>query len=72
MLIKASVLLQNLVRKRYQVMQNKLLDWERPNGVLVLGPCREGRNIEDTMPNRVLRPNRDVRLAKAQRNRVMQ
>ncbi|KAH3828913.1 hypothetical protein DPMN_130898 [Dreissena polymorpha] len=53
-------------------MQNKLLDWERPDGVLVLGPCREGRNIEDTMPNRVLRPNRDVRLAKAQRNRIMQ
>lgn len=72
LLVKACVLLHNLMRTRYPVMQNRLVDWERPDGALVLGAWREGRNLEDTRPDRVPGPNRDIRLAKAQRNLIMQ
>ena len=57
LLVKACVLLHNLMRTRYPVMQNRLVDWERPDGAL-----------EETRPDRVPGPNRDARLAKAQRN----
>jgi hypothetical protein len=37
LLVKACVLLHNLMRTRYPVMQNRLVDFERPNGALVPG-----------------------------------
>jgi hypothetical protein len=37
LLVKARVLLHNLMRTRYPVMQNRLVDWERQDGALVLG-----------------------------------
>ena len=72
LLVKACVLLHNLMRLRYPVLQNRLVDFERSNGDLVPGAWRDGRNLEDTIPSQVSGPNRDFRKAKAQRNLIMQ
>ena len=72
LLVKACVLLHNLMRTRYPVMQNRLVDFERPNGALVPGAWRAGRNLDDTRPDRVPGNNRDFRIAKAQRNLIME
>jgi hypothetical protein len=71
LLVKVCVLLHNMMRTRYPVMQNRLVDWERPDGALVPGAWRAGRNLEPTRPDRVPGPNRDLRTAKAQRNLIM-
>ena len=71
-IVKACVLLHNLMRTRYPVLQNKLVDTERANGDLVPGAWREGRNLEDTRPERIGGNNRDFRKAKAQRNLIME
>ena len=42
------------------LMQNRLVDWEHPDGALVLGAWREDRNPEDTRPEKVPGRNRDV------------
>ena len=72
LIVKACVLLHNLMRTRYPVMQNRLVDVERPNGALGPGAWREGRNLEDTRHDRVAGNNRDLRIAKAQRNLIME
>ena len=72
LLVKACVLLHNLMRTRYPVMQNRLVDFERPNGALVPGAWRAGRNLDDTRPDQVPGNNRDFRKAKAQRNLIME
>ena len=71
-IVKACILLHNLMRTRYPVLQNRLVDIERSNGDLVPGAWREGRNLEDTRPERIGGNNRDFRKAKAQRNLIME
>lgn len=72
LLVKACILLHNLMRSRYPVMQNRLVDVERPNGDVVPGAWREGINLDDTVPHQLPGNNRDVRIAKAQRNLIME
>ena len=72
LLVKTCVLLHNLMRTRYPVMQNRLVDFQRPDGVLVPGAWRAGKNLDDTRPVNVPGPNRDFRVAKAQRNLIME
>ncbi|KAG0724484.1 putative nuclease HARBI1 [Chionoecetes opilio] len=72
LLVKTCVILHNLMRSRYPVMQNRLVDVERPNGVVVPGAWRAGMNLEDTKPDRLPGNNRDFKIAKAQRNLLME
>ena len=72
LLVKACVLLHNLMRTHYPGMQNQLVDVERPNGVVVPGAWRAGRNLEDTKADRLPGNNRDFKIAKAQRNLLME
>lgn len=72
LIIKTCVLLHNLMRTRYPVMQNQLVDVERPDGTVVPGAWRDGRNLEDTIQERLPGNNRDLRVAKSQRNLIME
>ena len=73
LVVKACVLLHNLMRTRYPVMQNRLLDNEKPTGNVEPGAWREGINLEDANPE-PHQPghNRDMKIAKAQRNLIME
>lgn len=66
LIVKACVLLHNLMRTRYPVLQNRLLDVQDPNGNVQPGAWREGRNLEDTRV--VQAPNRASKEGKLQRN----
>ena len=70
LLIKTCVILHNLMRTRYPVMQNRLVDVEERDGNLVPGAWRQGRNLLDTRADRVAGHNRDFKKAKAQRNLI--
>lgn len=60
LIAKACILLHNLMRTRYPRMQNDLMDRVLPNGVIVDGAWRRGRNLEDSVnvPGHD-RPNRE-------------
>ena len=70
LLVKACCILHNLMRTRYPVMQNRLVDIPRPDGQMQPGAWRRGRNLDDTRPELVAGPNRDAKEAKAQRNLI--
>ena len=70
LLVKTCVILHNLMRTRYPVMQNKLVDVEDQNGDVVPGAWRQGKNLQDTREDRVVGHNRDFKKAKAQRNLI--
>jgi len=53
-------------------MQNRLVDFDGPDGALVPGAWRAGKNLADTRPENLPGPNRDYRVAKAQRNLIME
>ena len=72
LVVKACVLLHNLMRTRYPVMQNNLVDIERRNGTVVPGEWRAGVNLDDTNPDTLQGHNRDQKAAKAQRNLIME
>jgi len=72
LIVTTCVLLHNLMRTRFPVMQNRLVDFERPDGALVPGAWRAGRNLQDTVPHQVQGTNRDHKIAKAQRNLIME
>lgn len=71
LVVKACVLLHNLMRTRYPVMQNRLVDVERRNGTVIPGAWREGVNLDDTDPDSQ-QGTRDHKVAKAQRNLIME
>ena len=66
LIVKACVLLHNLMRTRYPVLQNQLVDRDGPNGNMVNGAWRAGADLWDTQ--HVQAPNRATREAKMQRN----
>lgn len=67
LITKTCVLLHNLMRTRYPVMQNRLvLDNQARNQGMEDGEWRLDRNLDDTYD--VTAPNRDTKLAKQQRN----
>lgn len=72
LLVKTCVILHNLMRTRYPVMQNRLMDVEQPDGQVVPGAWRLDKNLADTRPDRLPGNNRDVKQAKAQRNLIME
>ncbi|XP_071496099.1 putative nuclease HARBI1 [Diadema antillarum] len=47
-IMEAYCILHNLMRIRYPVFQNRLVDPAQPDGSLQPGAWREGRNLEDT------------------------
>ena len=74
LLVKACVLLHNLMRTRYPLMQNKLLDIESSNGHFEPGTWRKGKNLEDIYPFTTYRITpaiiRDLKIANAQRTLI--
>ena len=73
LVVTACVILHNLMRTRYPRMQNRLMDIERPDGVMIPGAWRVGRNLEDCRADGIQAPNRDgSRVPKAQRNLLME
>ena len=64
----ACVLLHNLMRTRYPVLQNRLVDGVNANGNVQPGEWRQGRNLEDTVD--VQAPNRASKEGKMQRNLI--
>ena len=65
-IVKACVLLHNIMRSRYPVLQNRLVDVQDANGNMQPGAWRQGRNLEDT--RFVQAPNRASKEGKKQRN----
>ena len=65
-IVSACVLLHNLMRTRYPVLQNRLVDYQDPQGNMQPGAWRQGRNMDDTM--NVQAPNRASKAGKKQRN----
>lgn len=47
LIVKACILLHNLMRSRYPVLQNMLLGRQMQNGQMEPGEWRRGRNLED-------------------------
>lgn len=68
LIVKTCCLLHNLMRSRYPVMQNRLVDRYTRQGTLIPGSWRQGRDLVDTQQYRGRARNRDYRNAKAQRN----
>lgn len=67
LITKTCILLHNLMRTRYPVMQNRLVaENQALNGGLDDGEWRVGRNLADV--HHVAAPNRATRLGKMQRN----
>ncbi|XP_052249677.1 putative nuclease HARBI1 [Dreissena polymorpha] len=48
-IVEADCILHNLMRTRYPVLQNRLVDRAQPDSNLQPGAWREGRNLEDTI-----------------------
>lgn len=67
-IIKACVLLHNLMRVRYPTMQNRLVDVQQADGGMRAGAWRQGLNLVDTVV--VQAPNRASREGKLQRNLI--
>lgn len=65
-IVEACCILHNLMRTRYPVLQNRLVDRAQPDGNLQPGAWREGQNLEDTIV--VQGPNTASRDGKRQRN----
>lgn len=69
LIVKACLILHNLMRIRYPVLQNQQLDREEnENNDFVPGAWREGRNLEDT--ERVTGFSRPSKEGKKQRNLI--
>lgn len=68
LIVKACLLLHNLMRTRFPVLQNRLVDREQPNGALEPGAWRQGQNLMDTI--NVQAPNRASKEGKLQRNLI--
>ena len=66
LIVKACILLHNVMRSRYPVLQNRLVDNQVADGAVVPGAWRDGQNLEDTEDVRA--PNRASREGKKQRN----
>ena len=66
LLVEAAVMLHNLIRKRYQALDVRMLDQEDAQHNLVPGAWRTAAITEDL--NRPIRGNRDSELAKRQRD----
>lgn len=65
-IVEACCILHNLMRTRYPVLQNRLVDRQQGNGDMEPGEWRQGRNLMDTVD--VQGPNRASREGKKQRN----
>ena len=65
LIVTACVLLHNIMRTRYPVMQNRLID-DHQDGQMVDGDWRRERDMTDTV--QVQGPNEPTRRAKMQRN----
>ncbi|XP_062621654.1 putative nuclease HARBI1 [Saccostrea cucullata] len=68
LIVKACILLHNLMRTRYPVLQNRLLDRQLQNGQMEPGEWRRGQNLFDTVE--VQAPNRASKEGKMQRNLI--
>ena len=68
LIVKTCIVLHNLMRTRYPTLQNRLLDRDLPDGQVVPGSWRNGKNLDDTV--NVQAPNRDSKLGKMQRNLI--
>ena len=68
LIVKACLLLHNLMRTRFPVLQNRLVDREQGNGTMEPGEWRQGRNLMDTL--QVQAPNTASREGKKQRNLI--
>ena len=68
LIVKACLLLHNLMRTRFPVLQNGLADRVQPSGVIVPGAWRQDQNMLDTIE--VQAPNRASRQGKKQRNLI--
>lgn len=66
LLVEAAVMLHNLIRKRYQALDVRMLDQEDAQHNLIPGAWRTAAITEDL--NRPIRGNRDSELAKRQRD----
>ncbi|MCP3680334.1 MAG: transposase family protein [Gammaproteobacteria bacterium] len=69
-IVRACVLLHNLMRTRYPRLQNRLIDQAGANGTVNPGEWRRGRNLQDTQFENVQAPNRASKMAKMQRNLI--
>ncbi|XP_041469954.1 putative nuclease HARBI1 [Lytechinus variegatus] len=49
LILKTCILLHNLMRTRYPVLQNRLVDRQLKNGQIVPGEWRRGQNLVDTV-----------------------
>lgn len=68
LLLKACIILHNIMRTRYPTMQNALVDRQAPNGDIIPGEWRQGFNMADTQATGVQGTNRASKEGKAQRN----
>ena len=68
LIVKACVLLHNLMRTRFPVLQNRLVDYPDANGNMQPGEWRVGKDLEDT--RNVQAPNRASKEGKMQRNLI--
>ena len=66
LIVTACLVLHNLMRTRYPRMQNRLVDHEDRNQILIPGEWRRGRYMDDC--NVVQGPNRNNREGKKLRN----
>ena len=67
-IVKTCVLLHNLMRTRYPVMNNRMVD--KKHGDIQAGAWRRGMNLADCEEANIQAPNRDSKKAKAQRNYI--
>ncbi|XP_034027403.1 putative nuclease HARBI1 [Thalassophryne amazonica] len=68
LIVRACVLLHNLMQTRYPVLQNTLLDQQLQDGQMVPGEWRRGQILDDTVD--VQAPNRASKAAKLQQNLI--
>ena len=68
LIVKACILLHNVMRSRYPVLQNRLVDNQGQDGRMQPGAWRAGQNLEDTVDVRA--PNRASKDGKKLRNLI--
>jgi len=65
LIVKTCILLHNLMRTRYPVLQNRLVDIQGQDGHVQPGAWRDGRNLDDTVnptaPNRASKEGKKLR-----------
>ena len=66
LLVETCIILHNIMRSRFPVLQNRLVDNVDQQGNIRPGAWREGRDLEDT--RNVQAPNRASKEGKKQRN----